>query len=169
MLLPLGRRPSPLSKTRVPGEGGSRDRTVVMCRLTPPAPCKVPRKGLEAVLEKESHIALPVPAVQIQTLALPDHGRDLFPQERKGIVTNQRAVHALALLPVLLGRATLCPAPLPGEGGIPIPLLALALGVSQGHGLHHLKDEQNAIEPESCTAQHIGPTVVKVQSQMGKS
>lgn len=169
MLLLPDRRLNPRSETRAPGEGISGGHTVTIQPLAPPAPHKVPKKGLEASLEKENHIVLPAPcpAVQSRTPILPDLARDHFLLEGKGIVVDQRAALAPRHVPPP-GLATLRPAPLPGEGGSPVPLLVLAPGVSQGHGLDPLKDQHSAIEAETCTALHIGPTAAKVRSQMGK-
>lgn len=61
-----------------------------------------------------------------------------------------RAVPAPPHVP-RLGPLPLCPAPLPGGGGIRIPPLALAHGVAPGHDLIPLRNEDSGVEAAART------------------
>lgn len=162
MLRLLGRSLRPPLKQEAPAEGLLGGPTVNMLLVAHPAPDLVPKSGLGAGLEKEDPIVLPArgPAVQSQTPIPLDLGLDHTLHQRKDIapvplggVPAPRPVPPLDPLP-------LCPAPLPGgEGGTPIPLLTLALGVAPGRGLSHLRGEHSGTEAEDST----GPTMVTVQ------
>lgn len=86
MLRLLGKRPMLLLKKEAPGEGLMGGPIVDMLLLAHPAPDLVPKRGLEAGLEKEDSIVLPAlcPAVQSQTQIPLDLGLDHALHLRKG-------------------------------------------------------------------------------------
>lgn len=150
MLHLLDRRLMPLIKKEAPGEGTLRGPTVDMLFTAHPAPDLVPKRGLEAGLEKGDPIVLPAlcRVVQSQTPIPLDLGLDHALHLRKGIVTvTLRVVPAPHPVPPHV-HLPLCPAPLPGGGGIRIPPLVLALGVVPGHGLDPPREEHNGVEAD---------------------
>lgn len=171
MLLLLERRPIPLLlKRRATGEGLLRGPSTNALPPAHPAPDPAPKKGQEAGPERGDTAVLPAPcpAVQSQTRIPLDLGQDHALHLRKDIVpVTLRAVPAPPPVPHL-GPLPLCPAPLPGGGGIRIPPLALARGVVPGHDLNPLRDEDSGVEVVACTAPHTDLATVTVQSHVRK-
>lgn len=154
----------PLLKKESPGEGLLRGPTADMPLLAHPAPDLVPKRGLEAGLEKDVPIALPAlcPAIQSQTPIPLDPGLDLTLHLKKGIASVTPGVVPAPHPVPPLGPPPLCPAPLPGGGGTLIPPPVLALGVAPGRGLNPLREEQNGIAAGTCT------DMVLVRNKMGR-
>lgn len=156
----------PLLKKEAPEEGTLGGPTVDMLLIAHPAPDLVPKRGLEAALEKEDPIVLPAPcpAVQNQTRILLDLGPDHALHLRKAIVTaTLRVVPAPHHVPPP-GPLPLYRALLPGGGGgTHIPPLIPARGVARGHGRDPLRDEHSGIEAENCTVPYICPATITVQ------
>lgn len=154
MLPLLSRRLMSLKKKEALRVGILGEHTVDKLFLAHPAPDPVPKRGLEAALEKEDPIILPAPCPAVQSLTpIPlDLGLDPTLHLRRGIVLiNLKVVQAPH--PVLpLGLLPRCPAPLPeGGGGSHIPPLVQALGVARDHALGPLTGELSGAEPEDCT------------------